>query len=180
MLPALRDDDRRALARLATMLISGALCVLPLTTQSSPIAGAAGVSDVTQDLNLTPPARLTFPAYEINRDPFVPQGAIRAKFDASAQSMNLGQGADIGVVLPPNAGATQGGVPQSAAGSSALAPIVRAIVLGDPPRALIDLSGTVRVLGVGDRLGALVVTGITEGRVTLSDGSALILDDSRK
>lgn len=167
MLPPLHDDDRPALVRLATMLIAGALCVLPLTTQSSPVAGAAGVRDVADDANLTPPARLTFPVYEIDRDPFVPQGAVRAKLEGGAVPMTVGQGTNIGIVLPPNVGAGLGAV-------------VRAIVLGDPPRALIEVGGTVRVVGVGDRLGALTVAGITEGRVALSDGSALILDGNRK
>jgi hypothetical protein len=180
MLPALHDDDRRALARLATMLIAGALCVLPLTTQSSPIAGAAGVHDVTDDPSLALPARLTFPAYEIVRDPFVPQGAMRAKLDAGAVSINMSQGTDIGIVLPPNAGASQGSVPQSIPGSPTLGPVVRAIVLGDPPRALIEAGGAVRVLGIGDRLGGLTVASIGEGRVTLSDGSVLLLDGTHK
>ena len=109
MLPALHDDDRRALARLATMLIIGALSVLPVTTQSSSVAGAAGVRDVTNDANLMVPAHLTFPAYEISRDPFVPAGPMRTKLDGNATTMSVGQGGDIGVVLPPNAGASQSG-----------------------------------------------------------------------
>jgi hypothetical protein len=109
----------------------------------------------------------------------VPQGAMRTKLGGGAIPMNVGQGSDIGIVLPPNSGASQGYVPQGPGGST-LGPIVRAIVLGDPPRALIEAGGTVRVLGVGDRLGALTVVGIAEGRVTLSDGSALILDGNRK
>ncbi|HTZ55230.1 MAG TPA: hypothetical protein VMB20_09185 [Candidatus Acidoferrum sp.] len=180
MLPALHDDERRALARLATMLIAGALCVLPLTAQNSPSAGAAGVHDITSVPNLVPPERLTFPAYEINRDPFVPQGAMRVKLEGSTVPMSVGPSDDIGVVLPPNAGASQGGAPPSIPGGLVVGPVVRAIVLGDPPRALVEAGGTVRVLGVGDRLGALTVAGIVPGRVILSDGSALMLGDAHK
>jgi hypothetical protein len=180
VLPALFDNDRRALARLATMLVAGALCVLPLTTQTSPIAGAAGVHDTSEDSNLAPPAQLIFPAYEINRDPFVPQGAMRAKLDSGTVPVDVGQGTDIGIVLPPNPGASQGGVPQSIPGNPAVGPVVRAIVLGDPARALVEAGGTVRVLGVGDRLGALTVSAIAEGRVVLSDGSSLMLDGNRR
>lgn len=179
MLPALYDDDRRALARLATMLVACALCVLPLTTQSSTVAGAAGVRDISTEPNLIVPARLTFPAYEIRRDPFVPEGALRAKIDGGVVPTNVGQGNDVGIVLPPNAGASQGSVPATPLGST-IGSVVRAIVLGDPPRALVEAGGMVRVLGVGDRLGDLTVVGITAGRVTLSDGSALILDSARK
>lgn len=180
MLPALYDDDRRALARLATMLVVGALCVLPITTQSSSVAGAAGVHDVTSDPNIAPPARLTFPAYEVSRDPFVPEGSNRAKLDGAAVPMSVGQGSDIGVVLPANAGAGQGTVASSPSSSSAMGPVVRAIVLGNPPQALVEAGGTVHVLGVGDHLGELMVVGIRQGRVTLSDGSMLILDGTRK
>ena len=49
MLPPLYDEDRRALARLATMLVTGSLCVLPLTAQTSPIAGAAVIRDIPKD-----------------------------------------------------------------------------------------------------------------------------------
>jgi hypothetical protein len=177
MLPALYDDDRRALMRLASMLVAGALCILPLTTQTSPIAGAAGVHTVTDISELVPPARLTFPGYAISRDPFVPDRAIGPTLDTGGTTMSVGLSGDIGVVLPPNAGATQGG---PASTPSGLGPIVRAIVLGEPPRALVEAGGTVRVLGVGDRLGALTVVGITAGRVTLSDGSSLILDGNHK
>jgi hypothetical protein len=177
MLPALYDDDRRALMRLAGMLIAGALCILPLTTQTSPIAGAAGMHDRADVTNLVPPARLTFPGYEISRDPFAPEGKMLATLDTGGMRMSVGQSSGIGVVLPPNAGATQGSPP---ALPIDLSPIVRAIVLGDPPRALVDAGGTVRVLGVGDRLGTLTVVGITLGRVTLSDGSNLILEGIHK
>lgn len=179
MLPPLYDEDRRALARLATMLVAGSLCVLPLTAQTSPIAGAAVIRDIAQDPNLVPLTRLTFPAYKISRDPFVPQGAIRAKLDYAA-SMGAGQSSEIGVVLPANVGALPSGVPASLSATSAIGPIVRAIILGDPPRALVEVAGSVRVLGIGDRLGELSVVGITPGRVSFSDGSALVLDGEHK
>lgn len=180
MLPALHDDDRRALARLATMLVACALCILPLTTQSSTVAGATGVRDVSMDSNLIVPAHLTFPAYEVGRDPFVPEAAVRAKFNGGVLPMGDGQSSGIGIVLPPNAGASQGGVPPAILPGSTMGPVVRAIVLGDPPRALVEAGGTVRVLGIGDRLGDLTVVGIAAGRVTLSDGAALILGGEHK
>jgi hypothetical protein len=179
MFPALYDDDRRVLARLATMLVLGALCVLPLTTQSSPIARASGVRDNTEYPNLAPPAQLTFPAYEISRDPFVPEGAMRAKLDYSVP-MSGGQGSDIDVALPANPDATQGAVSEPIRAPLGIGPVVRAIVLGYPPRALIETDGSVRVLGIGDTLGGLTIAGITAGRVSLSDGSTLILDSERK
>lgn len=179
MIPALYDEERRALARLSTMLIAGALCVLPLTTQSSPIAGAAGIRDRRQDPNLAAPTRLTFPVYEISRDPFVPQEGIRAKLDYTV-SMNVGQTGDVGVILPANAGALESKVAAPLPAGSGVDLVVRAIVLGDPPRALVEVAGTVRVVGIGDRLGEQTVVGITAGRVSLSDGSALMLNGRQK
>jgi hypothetical protein len=180
MLPAIYDDDRRALARLATMLVVGALCVLPLTTQSSTVAGAAGVRDISNDPNLIVPARLTFPAYQISRDPFVPERAMRARLDSGTVPMSVGESSDIDVMLPPNAGASQGGATPATAPRTKVGPIVRAIVLGHPARALIEAGDTVRVLGVGDRLGGLTVIEITAGRVRLSDGTVLILEGAHK
>jgi hypothetical protein len=51
------------------------------------------------------------------------------------------------------------------------APVVRAIVLGDPARALVEEDGTVRVLAVGDRVGGLRVAAITARGIWLSDGT---------
>jgi hypothetical protein len=81
--------------------------------------------------------------------------------------MASGQASEIGVVLPPNDGAeggtTQGGI------------IVRAIVVGDNARALVDLGGTVRILGVGDAIGDQKIAAITSRSVTLGDGTSLPL-----
>ncbi len=174
MLPALYDDDRRSLARLSTMLIIAAIGVLPLTTQSSSVAGAADVRTQANLSDLSLPPRLTFPAYSVSRDPFVPEQSIRARLDGSA--LRVGQGSEIGVVLPPNAGAEQNGTIGSMSGALPSAPIVRAIVLGNPARALVEDGSSVRVLGVGDRIGDLAVASITPEGITLSDGTRLLLD----
>jgi hypothetical protein len=153
MLPSLYDSDRVALMRLATMLIVAGVAVLPLTTQSSSIAGAADAPGQSNDARLARPARLTFPGFALSRDPFVPEQAIREKLaHASAASTGLVPGAPAPV-----------------------APLVRAIVVGDPPRALVEEAGTVRVLALGDRVGALRITAITAEALTLSDGSHLLL-----
>jgi hypothetical protein len=154
MLPGLYDTDRRALMRLATMLIVGGVAVLPLTTQSSSIAGAADAPGQTSDPGLARPARLIFPGFSLSRDPFVPGQAIRQKLEAASGATP--NGLALGAPVP-------------------VAPIVRAIVVGDPPRALVEEDGTVRVLALGDRIGALRITAITAEGLTLSDGSHLLL-----
>jgi hypothetical protein len=154
MLPGLYDTDRRSLKRFAIMLIAGGVAVLPLTTQSSSIAGAAAAPGDTYDAGLARPTRLTFPGFSLSRDPFVPTQAIREKLEAGSGAAPTG--------LAPYAPAP-------------VAPIVRAIVVGDPPRALVEEDGTVRVLALGDRIGTLRITAITTEGLTLSDGSHLLL-----
>jgi len=154
VLPALYDSERRVLARFAAMLVLGACAVLPLTGQSTMIAGAAGTqSPLGPRTRLALPSQMAFPDYSIARDPFVPDRRFQA---------------DVSVVLPPNAGAM------------ANAPIVRAVVVGDAARALVEINGAVRVVAVGDKIGYLTVVQITSSSVFLSDGSRLPLDRQQR
>ncbi len=178
MLPGLYDDERRWLMRVAAMLVLGSLAMLPLTIQMSSVAVAAGEPAWVQNVSPATPPRLTFPGFSISRDPFVPDEAVREKLEGAA--MHLGQGDDIGVVLPPNAGADGAVVASLPAGGPAIAPSVRAVVLGNPARALVEENGSVRVLGIGDRIGDLRVIAITSGGIALSDGSHLLLAAQRQ
>jgi len=176
MLPGLFDEDRRSLQRIATMLVVGAVGVLPLTMQSSSVAGAADARTSLRASAFELPPRLSFPAYSVSRDPFVPEPAIRAKLARDA--FRIGQSGEIGMTSPPNTGAAQGGLPMGATATLQTAPVVRAIVMGDPARALVEEGGGVRVLGVGDRVGELSVVAITADGITLSDGTRLRLEPS--
>jgi hypothetical protein len=153
MLPGLYDDERRTLMRLASMLILGGVAVLPLTTQGSSVAGAAGTTLQTETLRLPIPTCLTFPGFSASRDPFVPGEEVREKLDAAIH------------------------IPSASLQTSAqgAAPVIRAVVLGSPARALVEEDGTVRVLAVGDRIGDLRVTAIAAGGITLSDGTHMPL-----
>jgi hypothetical protein len=146
MLPGLFDDERAAIRRAATMLIAGSLAVLPLTAQHSLEAGAAAAQDVPHAAIAAPPPRMEFPAFEVERDPFVP-----VRVPPSAQPAPL--------------------APAAAAGPA----LVRAIVTGSPTRALIDEGGSVRIVGPGDRLGDLTILSIARDGIELSDGSHLPL-----
>ncbi|HTX57047.1 MAG TPA: hypothetical protein VMD47_08070 [Candidatus Acidoferrales bacterium] len=154
MLPALYDDQRRAIARLATMLTAGSLAVLPLTAQSSFVAGAASAQETIRNGELATPARLTFPAYAIDRDPFVPDANVRAFESADADARMAAQ-----------------------PGST---PVVRAVIVGAQARALVEIDGTVRVLSVGDALGASRIAAIDASGLMLADGSHLALDGTRR
>jgi hypothetical protein len=57
---------------------------------------------------------------------------------------------------------------------------VRAVVLGNPARALVEEGGSVRVLGIGDRVGGSTVEAITADGITLSDGTRLTIAVSHR
>jgi len=176
MLPSLYDEERRALLRLATMLILGGSAVLPLATQSSSIAGAAVSATLSTGIGVRLPPRLTFPGFSLTRDPFVPSAVTREKLEGAA--MRIDQSENIGVVLPPNAGAgAPVGPPPDA---PAMVPLVRAVVLGTPARALVEDEGKVRVFAVGDRIGELRIAKISATGITLSDGTRLPLAAKRQ
>ncbi len=152
MIRRLYDDQRRVLARLAAMMTCGAALVLPLTAQTSSVAGAEGASAPANGrFALMAPSTLTFPAYSVTRDPFVP-GIAHAIVPDGARAG--GDTAQIGL------------------------PVVRGIVVGNPERALVEIGGVVRVVGVGDRVGDETIVQISSSGVVLSDGTQLRLQGS--
>jgi hypothetical protein len=56
--------------------------------------------------------------------------------------------------------------------------VVRAIVVGENSRALVEAGGATRLIGVGDRVGSLRVMAIRIDRIQLSDGSTALLDNT--
>jgi hypothetical protein len=146
MLPGLYDDQRPVYTRIAAMMIAGSLAVLPLTAQSSHSADATALHGERPDAEIATPQRLTFPDYSVTRDPFVP---LQIDDTLAAQS-----------AVPPSVGGAR----------------LRAIVLGDQARALVEIGGSVHVVGVGDRVGSVQVLQIGANALTLSDGTRLELD----
>ena len=134
MLPALLDDDRRALVRTALIMCSVSLASLPLCVPSSGTARADAQRARGSAQELGVPGALTFPAVAFARDPFVPDAANRDS--------------DAGAVL-------------------------RAVVTGAQPRALVEVAGVARVVRVGERIGRAIVLSIDAGGVTLSGGVEL-------
>jgi len=179
--PALYDDQRRALSRFATMLACGAAAILPLTAQNTSIAGASVPERPSMRMDAVSfSPQLSFPDYSVDRDPFVPDRRIAAEIRVEAAPARAGQGDDIGVVLPANAGASATlPTEQDARGPGSVA-VVRAVVLGDSPRALVDIDGSVHVVGIGDAVGDAAVVRIDAHGVALSDGSRLPMERLRK
>lgn len=167
---ALYDDERRTLIQTGVLLICGACAVLPFTI--SPASVSAQAQEAPNALYLAAPVvpgRLRFPDVSVNRDPFIPdqtgQSSLAVPLDASSSD------GGIGIVLPPNPGASGDSIPSSAPTGIA----VRAIVLGDQSRALIDIGSSVRVVGIGDLIGSATVRAIDAHRVILSNGMKLTL-----
>lgn len=157
---ALLDEERRSLLRLSVMLVCGAVAVLPATIAPTSIIAQASSSQryarfVVPDV----PRRLEFPTISVKRDPFVADGSDQP----------VGQGQPIDIVLPANAGADE----QSVQRASGRAPVVRGVVLGDAPQALIDAGSGVKIFALGDRLGDDTIRAIDAVGVTLSNGTVL-------
>jgi hypothetical protein len=84
--------------------------------------------------------------------------------------------------LPPNAGApnepfpfAKPSAPGSAPLSSPVSARVTAIVTGPRPYALLEEGGTIRLVGVGDRVGPDTIVAITADSVRLAGGATLLL-----
>src|SRR5581483_1370858 len=130
-------------------LVGGVLAGVP---RDVPISAA-----VALNVPLVPPA-LDVPNVNIRRDPFA----------APATPPSLGGlpgDPSAGMVLPPNA----------AAG----APVLRAIVAGPQPKALIDVGGRPTVVGIGSPLAGSAVAAIGKTVVVLDDGRTLHLSEER-
>ena len=93
--------------------------------------------------------QLDYPAIHLRRDPFVPAVADRPIVRGSMDA--------------PASGTT----------------VVRAVVTGAEPRALIESNGSVRVIRIGDRIGSLAVIGIDATGVVMDGGVTLQLDRVR-
>lgn len=145
MLPALLDDQRHSLRRISLMLCTFAIAALSVTTSITSIASARDHTSHGMSAP-TQTETLVYPHTDLRRDPFVPEAGYHI----------AAQGASAAV---------------AGAGSA----IVRAVITGAEPRALVELNGSVRVVGIGDRIGTLAVIGITRGGIIVDGGLTLPL-----
>jgi hypothetical protein len=161
---ALYDDERRNLIRLSIMMVCGGAAILPLTVSPTSLAASAQSAPRYSQISVPAvPSRLAFPAISVERDPFVPDLAAVPN-PPSPPFVAVHQGDSIAVELAPKAG-----------GSDSSGPFVRGIVLGDEPQVLMELGGTVKVLGIGDAVGDQKIAAIDGDGVTLSNGVRLRL-----
>jgi hypothetical protein len=134
------------LAALATVCFSGAVALTPAEVRSRLDRTRA---DAPPPAAPSPPLAVVVP----DGDPFVP----RAPDDSATPAA-----APVALALPLAPRAPDG-------------PIVRAIVTGDRPSALVDDGTATRLVGPGDRVAGATVTGIDANGIALDDGRRIAL-----
>lgn len=169
---ALSDERRGQLMRLSLMVVCAGTAVLPFTVP--PTSGSARAQGLPRPATISVPdvpGRLKFPAIFVERDPFVAdEDGMPVDLSRNIAEADDERSGAIGIVLPPNAGA-QGQSPDASGG----APIVRGIVLGDAPQALVDVGNGVNVYTVGDQIGNDRIRSIDAGGIVLSSGVRLAI-----
>jgi hypothetical protein len=138
---------RRVLAALATVCFSGAVALTPAEVRSRLDRTRA---DAPPPAAAPPPLAVVVP----DGDPFVPRAPDDTATPAAA--------AAAAAALPLAPRAPDG-------------PIVRAIVTGDRPSALVDDGTATRLVGPGDRVAGATVTGIDANGIALDDGRRIAL-----
>jgi hypothetical protein len=124
-----------------------------------PLANLAQNVDETSPLPPPPalPGPIRYPEPDVRRDPFVPS---EPEVEPGAAWRDDGGG----IVLPPNAGAAQ---------TSAGALLVRGVVLGPHPSALVQIGGRSFVVKAGSPLLGSSVRSIVKTGLVLQDGEEL-------
>lgn len=162
--------QRRALLRSSCFVFCGAVALVPMTLPPVMAQGGSDAPDPRTALPLVP-QRLTYPAVVVDRDPFVSaQPAVPV-----ANGLSDAGSDDPGIVLPPNDAA---GSVNGAPGANAALPIVRAIILGPSPKALVDANGRSAVVGIGSPLGGSTIVTMSANAVELADGTSFPLFQS--
>lgn len=154
MFEPLNASQRRRMLRWSVAACAIAILLVPLAALPGPeFSDVQNASAGVQVPDV--PEKLAYPALDVRHDPFA----------RPTQGPSIDDD-DPDFVLPPNAGI-------------ASEPVVRAVVVGPDPKALVEIDGQARIVGIGTHLGAESIAGITTQGVTLDDGERLPLDASR-
>jgi hypothetical protein len=168
LLPAIDDPEREILWRISAMLCGASLALLVLSQGASNDARAETAEPISSLALPRAPEHLVFPSISVKRDPFATTAPLLAMPPHESQ--------DVAIVLPPNPGASE----MPPFGASSIVPVVRAVIVGEHPSALVETGGTVRVFSVGDTLGDAAITSIDRSGIALSNGMHLSLTQEPK
>lgn len=145
------DIHRRKIVAAAAMTCAIPMVLVPITGRSS--FELAAERAVFNDRFRLPAASgpIHFGTIKIVRDPFVSEA------------------------LP---GTSRSGTANIAAGpGEAAVPIIRAIISGSSPRALLEEGGKLRIAGIGDRIGKARIVQIGGSAIQLANGTMLRFDE---
>lgn len=145
MLPALGDTQRKPLLRVALVACAVSLGLMPVAVRSNRELPEERAIAALAAASL--PESATLNDVVVSRDPFSPDLALTSPASVSQRAATGG---------PPVA-------------------VVRALVIGMSPRAIVEVDGGSRVIAPGDKLGRMKVTDIDAAGVHLSNGTVLKL-----
>lgn len=150
-------NARRSWSRLAVWACLW-LPLLAIAAVPAALSAEDGDRELVPQFDPPPvPERLHFPTLVIRRDPFAAN--IASVSDGVTSADAGGDPSDL--VLPPNA--------------AVASPVLRAVILGPSPKALVEVAGRAIVAGIGTPLGNSTVVAITGNSVVLQDGQSLRL-----
>lgn len=169
---SLDDIYRNRLLKAAVFLCAIGLLLAPLAGRSSMPLQAHRITGRQLLDPQTPAQKSSSQSVAIDRDPFaVPPGDVEKP--AAAQSgaagvvgMTVHQGDAMGYAVPGRSTELSGSI------------VVRAIVSGSNPSALVEESGKPRVVQIGDALGGVAISGIDRDGVLLQDGRRFAIEMS--
>lgn len=164
---AVSDFNRKRLLCMAAALCTTSVALAPLAGRSSFELTRERALYAERFSSPALPASTKRAAISRVRDPFVADAVPIAQ-----GGMPLG-----GAVLNPVSGMRV--VQGASTGFPLGVPIVRAIVSGDTPHALVEDGGRVRVVGVGDALAGSLVASIDRQGIRLGNGVRLGFAGSR-
>jgi len=145
MLPPLDDAQRKPLLRLGLLACAVSIALMPVAVRSNRELPEERAAAALAAASL--PQRATLVDVVARRDPFAPDRTLA-------------------VPAPPAAARARGAAPDA---------IVRALVIGMSPRAIVETEGGSRVIAPGDALGHSKVMSIDAAGVHLTNGTVLKL-----
>jgi hypothetical protein len=147
------------------LIVALVVALAPLATSADDESSRTLATDFPASLQ-----PLRYPALSLTRDPFLAPPSLR--LDAAPTEAIAGIGP--GFILPPNLAA-------SADGGPTVVPIgvsLRAVVVGNIPKALVQIGTRTLLVGIGSRVAGSIVVEIDAKSVRLSDGTRLVLGAS--
>lgn len=172
----LHERQRRSVVTWSVLCCAVPLCLAPLAGRTSfELASEKAAFDARFPAPVLQNVWSEKPV-EVARDPFVPDipADVSAAVPSGVVGVHVTQGDAVGISVPQSSAASQ------TSGAPAAGPLlVRAVVTGTSPRALIDDGTRVRMVAVGDEVGGSRVASIGRRGVRLQNGVFVALSEDR-